>query len=113
MSKVQEYSVELLDLISEYDEFFLQEWIDDSYFIEAMVFIHRHISAQLRYLLIKEYDKNSTKARCDEFLEVICRMDDLNLNRLAYLHDLIDKTELGNLKNLNTMRNNFVHPSQR
>ena len=113
MNKIQEYSQELLDLISEYDKPTFQRWVTNNYFIESMVFIHRHLSAQLRYLLIKNYNRSPTKLTCIKFVEVIDRLDDIHINKFAYLLKIIDKVDLGNLNSLNTMRNKFVHPSEK
>lgn len=111
--KVEDYSQELLDLISEYEEKLLEEWIDNGYFIQSIVFIHRHISAQLRYLIIKSYNKKPEIRMSKEFAEILKDIEDDCLNKVVYIHSFVEKGDLTYLNSLNNLRNNFVHPSKK
>jgi hypothetical protein len=109
---IEEYSSDLLDLTSEYDEGILQKWISDGNNIQAIVFLHRHICAQLKYLIIKYYANKKKLSKSSEIIDLIDRIDDSDLYKLSFLNEILSKNMIGKLKGLNKLRNNYVHPSQ-
>jgi hypothetical protein len=111
----EEYSDDLIAFILDYQEDKIEECFNKKYYIEAIVYLHRQIFEELRYLLLKKVkgDNNIPLEESDpkykEVVPFLKRMADETLNRMAFIYGRIDKIELGKINALNTLRNQFVH----
>ncbi len=84
---VKEFTASLLHLLSEYDEDKIDECLSKNFYIEAIVYLHRHVFEQLRYLLIKKIKGaeniplNEEDRRFKEIVPFIKNMADSTLLR--------------------------------
>lgn len=111
----KEYSDNLIAFILNYQEDKIEECFNKKYYIEAIVYLHRQIFEELRYLLLKKVkgDNNIPLEESDpkykEVVPFLKYMTDETLSRMAFIYGRIDKIELTKIKTLNTLRNQFVH----
>ena len=111
----EEYADKLKDKFSEYDESRVEECLSEGFYTEAIVFLHRHIFEQLRYMLAKRI-KGTENIPMDEedprykkITKLLKRMKDFSLNDFAFIYKRIDEGTHAGLGELNSLRNTFVH----
>jgi len=111
----EEYTEELLELMSEYSEERLEECISNGFIIEAIVLLHRRLAEQIRVMLIKKIREelflspSKIDNRYDVVVPFLKDLKDSILNELAFIYDVINKEQLGKINALNTLRNKISH----
>ncbi len=111
----KEYADKLIHFILDYQEDRIDECLEKEYYIEAIVYLHRQIFEELRHLLLKKVkgDNNIPLEESDpkykQVVPFLKNMTDDTLRRMAFIYGRINKPESGDIRALNTLRNQFVH----
>lgn len=111
----EEYSESLLDLMSEYNEVDLNKCISNNRIIEAIIILHRHLAEQIRFLLInkireaEDIKPSKVDKRYEKIVDILKEMDDVDCFGFAFIYDIINNEQKGDISALNTLRNIFVH----
>jgi hypothetical protein len=111
----KQYGDRLYESLSKYNEQKIRVCLEQKYYIEAIIELHRHIFEQLRYLLIKKIkgiesiplDENDSRYR--KVVILLKEMNDSSLLDFAFIYKRLTEEERGKIKELNTSRNVYVH----
>lgn len=111
----EQYKDGLLKSLSEYKEEKIKECIKQSFYVEAIICLHRHIFEQLRYLLIVKImsSKNILLDRRESVIEnvvdLLKYMPDSSLSNFVFVYGRINENQKREIDTFNRLRNKFAH----
>lgn len=111
----EQYRDRLHASLTEYKEEKIRKCLEQKYYIEVIIELHRHIFEQLRYLLIKKI-KGAENIPLDDgnpkykrVVALMKEMNDFSLIDFSFIYGRVDEEQRGMIKELNTLRNAFAH----
>lgn len=111
----EQYSDELLEFLEDYESDKINFCLENKFYLEAIIDLHRHIGEQLRFLIIKQIKgkenipRDNSDNRYNEIVPLMKRMDDDSLIRMSFIYQRLTFDEKNLLLDLNSTRNKFVH----